>query len=147
MPVIPQELLITPTALSLSHPPFPKWFSLNEHLTIIVASCCHFSRIWLSVTTWTIAHQAPLSIGFSRQEYWSGFPISYSRGSSRPRDQTHISYISCIGRWVLSHQSHLRSPTIIILVITHRLIRQDGKTVTVKEGTDTSALEPWKWKN
>ena len=30
------------------------------------------SRVWLSVTPWTVAHQAPLSMGFSRQEYWSG---------------------------------------------------------------------------
>ena len=29
---------------------------------------------WLFGTPWTIAHQAPLSIGFSRQEYWSGLP-------------------------------------------------------------------------
>ena len=28
------------------------------------------------VTLWTIAHQAPLSMGFSRQEYWSGLPFS-----------------------------------------------------------------------
>ena len=27
------------------------------------------------VTTWTVAHQAPLSMGFSRQEYWSGLPV------------------------------------------------------------------------
>ena len=27
------------------------------------------------LTPWTIAHQAPLSMGFSRQEYWSGLPI------------------------------------------------------------------------
>ena len=33
---------------------------------------CRFSRVWLFVTLWTIAHQAPLSMGFSRQEYWSG---------------------------------------------------------------------------
>ena len=33
----------------------------------------HFSSIWLFVTLWTIA-QAPLSMGFSRQEYWSGLP-------------------------------------------------------------------------
>ena len=33
-----------------------------------------------------IAHQTPLSMGFSRQEYWSGLLISFSRGSSRPRD-------------------------------------------------------------
>ena len=32
------------------------------------------SRIWLLATSWTAAHQAPLSIGFSRQEYWSGVP-------------------------------------------------------------------------
>ena len=29
-----------------------------------------------SATLWTIAHQAPLSMGFSRQEYWSGLPCS-----------------------------------------------------------------------
>ena len=28
------------------------------------------------VTPWTVAHQAPLSMGFSRQEYWSGVPFS-----------------------------------------------------------------------
>ena len=32
----------------------------------------HFSRVWLFVTLWTTAHQAPLSLRFSRQEYWSG---------------------------------------------------------------------------
>ena len=30
------------------------------------------SRVWLFVTPWTVAHQAPLSMGFPRQEYWSG---------------------------------------------------------------------------
>ena len=29
-----------------------------------------------SATPWTVAHQAPLSMGFSRQEYWSGLPYS-----------------------------------------------------------------------
>ena len=33
-----------------------------------------------------------------------------SRGSFLPRDQTHISYVSCIGRWVLYHQCQLGSP-------------------------------------
>ena len=31
-----------------------------------------FSRVWLCATLWTVAWQAPLSMGFSRQEYWSG---------------------------------------------------------------------------
>ena len=30
------------------------------------------------VTPWTVAHQAPLSMGFSRQEYWSGLPFTSS---------------------------------------------------------------------
>ena len=34
-----------------------------------------FSCIWLLATPWTAAHQAPPSIGFSRQEYWSGVPL------------------------------------------------------------------------
>ena len=34
----------------------------------------HFSRVRLSATPWTIARQAPLSMGCSRQEYWSGLP-------------------------------------------------------------------------
>ena len=34
----------------------------------------HFSRIQLFSTIWTVAHQAPLCMGFSRQEYWSGLP-------------------------------------------------------------------------
>ena len=34
----------------------------------------HFHCVRLFVTPWTVAHQAPLSVGFSRQEYWSGLP-------------------------------------------------------------------------
>ena len=33
------------------------------------------SRVWLFATPWTVAHQAPPSMGFSRQEYWSGVPL------------------------------------------------------------------------
>ena len=35
-----------------------------------------FSHVQLFAILWTIAHQAPLSMGFSRQEYWSGLPCS-----------------------------------------------------------------------
>ena len=38
-------------------------------------SLISLSRIWLFVTPWTVAHQAPPSMGFSRQEYWSGLPF------------------------------------------------------------------------
>ena len=35
----------------------------------------HFSHVQLGATWWTIACQVPLSMGFSRQEYWSGLPL------------------------------------------------------------------------
>ena len=34
-----------------------------------------FSHVQLCATLWTVAYQAPLSMGFSRQEYWSGLPF------------------------------------------------------------------------
>ena len=33
------------------------------------------SHVWLFATPWTTAYQAPLSVGFSRQEYWNGLPL------------------------------------------------------------------------
>ena len=36
--------------------------------------CCHFSRSLLFATVWTVARQAPLPMGFSRQEYWNWLP-------------------------------------------------------------------------
>ena len=52
------------------------------------------SCVWLFATPWTVAYQAPQSMGFPRQEYWSGFAVPSSRQSSWPRDRTHISYIA-----------------------------------------------------
>ena len=49
---------------------FPHLLS-NRHL----CPCCVPSRVQLFATPWTVAHQAPLSMGFSRQEYWSGWPF------------------------------------------------------------------------
>ena len=66
-----------------------------------VLSC--FGHVRLFVTPWTVARQAPLSMGFSRQEYWRGWPCPPSGGSSRPGDHTHLSHISRTGRWVLHH--------------------------------------------
>ena len=44
----------------------------------------HFSRVRLCVTPEMAAHQAPLSMGFSRQEYWSGLPCPPPRDLSDP---------------------------------------------------------------
>ena len=46
----------------------------NYHgLVVCILSC--FSSVQLFATLWTVARQAPLSTGFSRQEYWSGLPF------------------------------------------------------------------------
>ena len=63
-------------------------------------------------TPWTVAHQAPLSMGISQARKLEWVAISSSRGSSWPRDWTCI---SCIGRWILYHLRHLRSVYILPL--------------------------------
>ena len=40
-----------------------------------VCELSHFSRVRLFAALWTVAQQAPLSMEFSRQEYWSGLPL------------------------------------------------------------------------
>ena len=49
------------------------FFLHQVHLLLCLLS--HFSRVQLCVTPQTAAHQAPLSLGFSRQEHWSGLPF------------------------------------------------------------------------
>ena len=44
----------------------------------------HFRNVWLFVTLWTIASQALLSMGFSKQEYWSGLPCPPTGDSPDP---------------------------------------------------------------
>ena len=63
--------------------------SLNQYIILFYVCMCYclktscivsacmlsrFSCVWLLATLWTIAHQVPLSVGFSGQEYWSGLP-------------------------------------------------------------------------
>ena len=73
---------------------------LYQCLCVCVSVCvcvcvCMCSVVSDSVIPLTVVHQAPLSMGFSRQEYWSGLPFPPS-GSPQPRDRTHISFISYI---------------------------------------------------
>ena len=69
------------------HQKAKKWTtdSQNHHCACMLRS---FSHVRLFETQWTVAHHDPLSMGFRRQEYWSGLAIFFSRGSSQPRDWT-----------------------------------------------------------
>ena len=75
---------------------------LESRLFLRRLLCCAVLSRVCSVTPWTVAHQAPLSMGLILQaRILEWVAISYSRRFSQPRDQTRISCISCIGRQIL----------------------------------------------
>ena len=61
--------LLSP-ALQVDSLPLSYWGSPIPYMSML----SYFNRVQLCATPWTVAHQAPLSMGFSRQEYWSGLP-------------------------------------------------------------------------
>ena len=63
----------------------------------------HAKLLQSCLTLRTIAHQDPLSMGILQARILQWMAMSSSRGSSRPRDQNHVSCVSCMGRWVLYH--------------------------------------------
>ena len=66
------------------------------------------SRVWIFAIPWTVAYQAPLSIGFFQAVVLEWIAISFSRGSSQPRDQTRFSLIVNKHYYHLSHQGSPR---------------------------------------
>ena len=55
--------------------PFAVHLKLPQHCLSAMLLLSYFSCVRLCVTPWTAAHQAPLSMGLSRQEHWSGLPL------------------------------------------------------------------------
>ena len=70
------QLCVTPSMAAHQAPRTLEWvaisFSKAWKWKVKVKS---LSRVWLLVSPWTAAYQAPPSMGFSRQEYWSGLPL------------------------------------------------------------------------
>ena len=58
--------------------PYKKLTQTTEPTLLLLLLLSHFSRVRLFVTPETEAHQAPPSLGFSRQDYWSGLPFPSS---------------------------------------------------------------------
>ena len=59
--------------------------------------------VCLFANLWTAAYQAPLSIGFSRKEYWSGLPFPALGDLPDAGTEPTVSYMSCIGRQIIYH--------------------------------------------
>ena len=71
--------------------------------------------VQLFATLWTVARQAPLSMVFTEQEYWSGFLFPSPGDLQGSRDQTCISSISCIGGWILYYCTTWEYPSYIFI--------------------------------
>ena len=65
----------TITTLLIGHTPIQ-----NKNLKLPLLLLSRFSRVRLCTTPWTAAHEAPPSMGFSRQAYWSGVPLPSPAG-------------------------------------------------------------------
>ena len=68
-----------------------------------------FSHVWFCATSWTVARQAPLSMGFSRQEYWSGLPCPPPGDLPDPGIKPASLMSPAFGRQVLHYQWHRTS--------------------------------------
>ena len=79
----------------------------------------HLSRVWLFVTLSTVSRQAPLSMGSSRQEHWSGchgkpvgrcWRVALLQHLPDPGIEPPSLMFSCTGRWFLNHLAALGKP-------------------------------------
>ena len=74
-----------------------------DMLLLLLLSC--FCRVRLCATTQTAAHQAPPSLGFSRQEYWSELPFPSPMNACMLSRFNHVQL--CVTPWTAIHQAPL----------------------------------------
>ena len=60
-------------------------FNYAAYCLLLIVVVQSLSHVWLCVTPWTVACEAPLSMGFPRQEYWSGLPFPSQSHLPNPR--------------------------------------------------------------
>ena len=92
-------------------PPTWAWTLLtrSEAGFLWVCMLSRISCVQLFVTLWTSTYQAPPSMGFSRQEYWSGLPCPPPGDLPNPGIEATSLTSACIGRWILYCQCLLGS--------------------------------------
>ena len=81
-----------------------------------------FSHVRLFVTLWVVTHQASLSMGFSRQNYWSRLPCPPLEDLPDPGIKLCNLHLTCIGRWVLSTSATWEVPNtrlLLLLLLSH----------------------------
>ena len=101
--------------------------------------CCFqsLSWVWFFATPWMVAHQAPLSMGFPRQEDWSGLPFPPPGDHPHPRTES-----SCTGRCILYHWATREAQDPVLGLGT---IRKNPKVYSVERVGAKSFSTPLSW--
>ena len=87
------------------------------------------SHVQLFATQWTVTQEAPLSMGFSKQGYWSGCHALLQR-IFQTQELAHVSYVSCIGKFFttsttcLGFTVSMRARTICVFRSIFRILLQ-----------------------
>ena len=103
------------------------------------------SRVWLFVIPWTVAYQAPPSLEFSRQGYWSGLPFPSPGYLPDPGDWTQVFHIAATSL-TLTNQIHRKVSYITKAVLAFKSSmsllfssgRLDVATIQVSQGKMTA---------
>ena len=72
--------------------------------------CACTPGVLLFATLWTVAHQAPLFMGFSRQDYWSGLPCLPPGGLPKPGIESGSLMSPVLANWFFTTSSNWEAP-------------------------------------
>ena len=82
---------------------------------VCVCVVSRFSRFWLCATLWTVAHQAPLSVGFCRQDFWSELPCPPPGDLSNPEIEPTSLASPALAGWFFTTSSIWEEPKLHIV--------------------------------
>ena len=109
------------------------------------------SRVRLLATPWTAAYQAPLSMGFSRQEYWSRVPLPGILGGCKWSKRSRvISLAEVLGKYL--SEVYLEIARMLGLVIVIRLMGESQRSISLemsllRNSEVTSHISGCRWKS
>ena len=73
--------------------------ALHHNCRVYACMLSYFSCVWLCVTLWTVVCQVPLSMGFSRQQQWSGLPFPSPRDLPNPKTESESLLSPALAGW------------------------------------------------
>ena len=121
----------------------------QRHQQAACMSAQSLSRIGLFATPWTVAHQAPPSMEFSRQEHWSGLPFPPPGDLPDPRIEPTSP--ACIGRQILYHWVTWEAGGLHVFNPQNELVSRQNNACVTDEATTPrrskmtclESLGPW----